>query len=233
MPSRPECEKPHCKGALRDFFRGEAHIPSRDRQSSGPSRASHDEAAARRLTRLRDRLADQHPATVDDDSLIWAAVAVVITPDPDSILLIRRADRMGDPWSGHMALPGGRREPADLELLATAIREAHEEVGLELERQHLLGSLEDVVPRTPVLPPVAVRPFVFLSPSRPPLVLNFEVASARWVALDELLRPEARRSVRLEVAGQSREVQAFQLENAIIWGMTERILTDLLQQLSD
>jgi 8-oxo-dGTP pyrophosphatase MutT (NUDIX family) len=178
-------------------------------------------------------MADRQAGPADDVSLIWAAVAVVITPEPDSVLLIRRADRAGDPWSGHMALPGGRREAADLDLLTTAIRETHEEVRLDLDRRHLLGVLEDVVPRTPVLPPVAVRPYVFLLLKRPPLFLNAEVASARWVQLDELLRPEAYHSVRLEVGGQSRDVHAFELEDAIVWGMTERILTGLLDHLRD
>ncbi len=184
-----------------------------------------------RLARLAARLARGHSGTDDDASLIWAAVAAVITPDPDAILLIRRADRAGDPWSGHMALPGGRREPGDPDLLITAIREANEEVKLELAPQQLLGVLEDVVPRTPVLPPIAVRPYVFLLPHRPALVLNPEVASARWVLLDELLLPQAYHPVRLEVGGQSREVPAFELEDAIVWGMTERILTGLLSHL--
>lgn len=183
-----------------------------------------------RRARLRERLARRQYSTDDDPSLIWAAVAVVLTPDPDSILLIRRADRPGDPWSGHMALPGGRQEPGDGDLVATVIREIEEEIGIELSPQDLAGRLEDVVPRTPVLPPIAVRPFVFLPPTRPQLFLNDEVAAYRWVPLDDLLSPSAHHPVRLEVAGQSRQVDAYELEDAIVWGMTERILTDLLQQ---
>lgn len=186
-----------------------------------------------RLARLRERLATYSPNTDDDASLLWAAVAIVLTPDPDAILLIRRADRIGDPWSGHMALPGGRCEPGDEDLVATVIRETSEEVGICLYRENLAGSLDDVVPRTKVLPPIAVRPYVFLEPARPVLVLNPEVASARWVRIDEVLYPGAHHAVRLEVAGQSREVEAYQLEDAIIWGMTERILTGLLQQIRD
>ena len=132
-----------------------------------------------------------------------------------------------------MALPGGRREPGDGDLLVTAVRETREEVGIELLREHLAGSLDDVVPRTPVLPPIAVRPFVFITPDQPSLKLNPEVAFARWVAIDDLLRPGAYGSVRLDVGGQSREVRAYQLDDTIVWGMTERILTNLLQQLGD
>ncbi len=184
-----------------------------------------------RVARLRERLATPMGGAGDEDpSLLWAAVAIILTPQPDSILLIRRADRSGDPWSGHMALPGGRREPADSELAATAIRETAEEVGVQLRLQDLLGSLPDVIPRTPVLPPIAVRPFVFLLPERPALRLNPEVAQASWVPLDYLLRPDTHHPVQLEVAGKSRQVQAYQLENAIVWGMTERILTRFLAE---
>jgi 8-oxo-dGTP pyrophosphatase MutT (NUDIX family) len=180
-----------------------------------------------RFARLRERLAAHQPHTDSEGSLIWAAVAVVLAPDPDAVLLIRRAERTGDPWSGHMALPGGRREHEDSDLLATAIRETREEVGIGLTPGNLAGTLDDVVPRTPVLPPIAVRPFVVALDHRPPTVLNHEVASVHWVALEQLLRPEAHHAVRLEVAGQSREVQAYQLEDGIVWGMTERVLTSL------
>jgi 8-oxo-dGTP pyrophosphatase MutT (NUDIX family) len=183
------------------------------------------------FARLRERLATHQPRTDDDVSLVWAAVAVVLAPDPDAILLIRRAERTGDPWSGHMALPGGRREVRDSDLLATAIRETREEVGFLLAPRDLAGRLDDVVPRTPVLPPIAVRPFVFTLSRRPEVVLNSEVASAHWVTLDQLLRPEGHHPVRLETAGQSREVQAYQLEDAIVWGMTERVLTSMIAQL--
>jgi 8-oxo-dGTP pyrophosphatase MutT (NUDIX family) len=185
-----------------------------------------------RLTRLKERLAHRHPTTTDDATLIWAAVAVVIAPDPDAILLIRRADRVGDPWSGHMALPGGRRESGDLDLLATAIRETSEEVGFALLPEDLAGTLDDVVPRTPLLPPIAVRPFVFTLTTRPQFLLNPEVADARWVQLDRLLLPESRRRVKVEIQGGSREVEAFHWEDTVVWGMTERILSDLAKVLT-
>jgi 8-oxo-dGTP pyrophosphatase MutT (NUDIX family) len=127
-----------------------------------------------------------------------------------------------------MALPGGRREPEDADLLTTAIRETFEEVGIRLGREDLAGSLDDVVPRTPVLPPIAVRPYVFVLGACPAMILSAEVDSARWVAIDHFLRPDTHHPVRLEVAGESRQVQAYELENGIVWGMTERIVTSLL-----
>jgi 8-oxo-dGTP pyrophosphatase MutT (NUDIX family) len=181
-------------------------------------------ALTNRLARLRERLAGHDPDRTDDPSLNWAAVALILTPAPDRMLLIRRADRSGDPWGGHMALPGGRQEPEDDDLLATAIRETQEEVGLLLRREELAGTLDDVVPRTPVLPAIAVRPFVFVTPARPTLTLNREVAAAMWVTLERLLDPECHSPVDVEVAGKNRLVPAFQIDGAIVWGMTERIL---------
>jgi 8-oxo-dGTP pyrophosphatase MutT (NUDIX family) len=130
-----------------------------------------------------------------------------------------------------MALPGGRRDPEDDDLLATALRETWEEVGLSLSREAFLGALADVVPRTPTLPPIAVRPFLLAVPSPPALILNSEVAAATWVSLDELLRPGAHQQVYLDIQGQSREVWAYVLEAGVVWGMTERILTTLADHL--
>ena len=187
---------------------------------------------SQRLLRLRDRLSARQPAADDaDPALRWAAVALLLVPSPDSLLLIRRAERAGDPWSGHMALPGGRREPADQDLIATAIRETAEEVGLRLAREDLIGGLDDVVPRTPVLPPIAVRPFVFTLPERPALTPNSEVAGTRWVLIDHLLHPETYHSARVDIRGAPRDFPAYQVEESIIWGMTERIVTALLEQL--
>lgn len=130
-----------------------------------------------------------------------------------------------------MALPGGRRDPEDEDLLATALRETWEEVGISLPRETLVGALQDVAPRTPSLPPVAVRPFLLMVPSRPTVILNPEVAAAAWVSLAELLRPEAHQRVYVDIQGQSREVWAYVFEAGIVWGMTERILAGFIAEL--
>ena len=121
--------------------------------------------------------------------------------------------------------------PAEPDLVATAIRETAEEVGLELRPEHLLGSLDDVVPRTPSLPPIAVRPYVFALDRRPTLTLNPEVAAARWIPLDLLLHPDTYDSVRLEISGESRAFPAYRLDDSVVWGMTERILSSLFEHL--
>jgi 8-oxo-dGTP pyrophosphatase MutT (NUDIX family) len=190
-------------------------------------------ALADRLARLPQRVGVDPPGSDGDPLRQWAAVAVIVAPLPDAILLIRRSERFGDTWSGHIALPGGRQDPADPDLLATAIRETREEVGIQLEREQLMGGLEAVVPRSPVLPPIAVRPFVFLLDRRPILTFNAEVASASWVQLDHLLQPTTHHPVQLEVAGLPRLVQAYEVDEGVIWGLTERILTHLIDRIRD
>src|SRR5688572_15001632 len=77
-----------------------------------------------------------------------AAVAAILREVPGmsaaELFFIRRAEHPQDPWSGHIAFPGGRRDPGDPNLLATAMRETLEEVGIDLSRAKLLGRLPDV-----------------------------------------------------------------------------------------
>lgn len=163
------------------------------------------------------------------DDVRWAAVALIVAPDPEAFLLIRRADRADDPWSGHLALPGGRWHEDDTDLLATAIRETREEVGIILEHTDLFATLEDVVPRTPVLPPLAIRPFVFHLPERPPIVPNPEVARTAWVELGPLRLPDARHEVAMDIRGERRMFPAYRTPMGSVWGLTERILTLVLR----
>lgn len=158
----------------------------------------------------------------------WAAVSVILAPDPDAVLLIRRAERSGDPWSGHIGLPGGRAERGDTDLAATAIRETVEEIGWTLSRQALLGELDDVWPRTPLPQIIVVRPFVFAMPERPAVALSPEVAEAFWVPLADLRNPAILRDTPLQVRGQQMVFPAYHLSQGVVWGLTERILTPLL-----
>jgi 8-oxo-dGTP pyrophosphatase MutT (NUDIX family) len=152
-------------------------------------------------------------------------------PDPLSVLLIRRSERDGDPWSGHVALPGGREEPEDPDLVATAMRETAEEVGILLERSQLLGALDDVAPRSPVTPPFTVRPFVFGLELQPALQLSGEVASAHWEPVETLMRAEARGELALTIAGVTRRFPSYQTAAGTLWGMTERILSETARRL--
>src|SRR5690349_5327166 len=110
-----------------------------------------------------------------------AAVAAVLREREGThgleVLMIRRAEHPKDPWSGHMALPGGRVDESDADPLAAAIRETREELGLDLVASgRKLGELSHLVAMAHGKPlPMTVVPFVFALHTDPPLVLNHEV----------------------------------------------------------
>jgi len=184
-----------------------------------------------RIPALIERLAARTPK---EELLLdrpKAAVAVILSPDPDSILLIRRAEREGDRWSGQIAFPGGRWSPGDADLADTARRETREEVGVDLTGVPVTAILDDLAPRTPVLPPILVRPFVFVLPQPAVLLTNPEVDAAWWVGLDTLLEPDLLRPMEYERYGTLVRGSGYHLKHGILWGMTERILTPLLDLL--
>ena len=182
------------------------------------------------MDRLGKYLATHAPTTVEEPDLGRAAVAVVIAPDPPAILFIRRATRDGDPWSGQMALPGGKLDPDDADLRATAVRETFEEVAISLESAKFLGTLDDVAPRSSLLPPLMVRPYVFtLREAFPPVPSSHEVADAFWLPLADLLRPGAYGAIPIDIRGTPRVFPAYFLGNHVVWGLTERIVSTLLR----
>jgi 8-oxo-dGTP pyrophosphatase MutT (NUDIX family) len=182
-----------------------------------------------RLDRLVAALATTAPQRAEHPERPHAAVALLLVPDPDRMLVIRRAARTGDPWSGQLALPGGRREAHDADLLDTAIRETREETGVALDRAWHRAELDDLAPMTPVLPPIVVRPFVFRLASVVPAGLSDEVDHAEWVELAELAAPGVYREVELSLRGAPRVVSGYQLPQGLLWGMTERIVTPVVR----
>ncbi|HET6231846.1 MAG TPA: CoA pyrophosphatase [Longimicrobiaceae bacterium] len=161
-----------------------------------------------------------------------AAVALLLRPAGDDLelLLIRRADRAGDPWSGHMALPGGRAEPADADSRATAARETREEVGIDVEAGgEWLGALDELYPRSGA-PSIVVAPHVFAVPASTEAVPNHEVAEALWIPLAELAHPEAATEYvyRME-GGGSRSFPAYGARGNVVWGLTYRMLSQFLE----
>jgi len=154
---------------------------------------------------------------------------VTTGPAPD-LLLIRRAPHDRDPWSGHMALPGGRRDPTDASLLDTARRETLEEVDIALgEVGRFLGRLDPVVPLSPQLPPLTILPLVFMVPRgvQGRIGSAGEVAELHWVSLAHLRNPASRTSFRYPGAGDL-SFPAFDVEGRSVWGLTHRVLSDLL-----
>ena len=186
------------------------------------------------LATVRRALRDHRPQVADAPDARPAAVALVLLEGPQGleILLIRRAERADDPWSGQIALPGGRYDVGDGDLFATAVRETREETGVDLSGAERLGVLDDLYPRTSTLPPVVVRPFVFGLAQRTALVPSDEVQRAFWLPLRRLSEPGVRRDVTLTLRGAVRTFPAYLVDDDLIWGMTERILTPFVDLMS-
>src|SRR5882762_7516614 len=179
------------------------------------------------LATVRGALRDHRPQIVHAPNARPAAVALVLLEGPQGLelILIKRAERGDDPWSGQIALPGGRYEVGDRDIEATAVRETSEETGVDLSGAERLGALDDLYPRTSVLPPVVVRPFVFALTQRADLVPSDEVQRAFWLPLGRLAEPGVRRDVTLTLRDGRRAFPAYMVDEELIWGMTERIIT--------
>jgi 8-oxo-dGTP pyrophosphatase MutT (NUDIX family) len=176
------------------------------------------------------------PRTEGDVVARLAAIALVLRPGEEGhpeLLMIKRAEAERDPWSGHVACPGGRLEPGDRDLEHTAIRETWEETGIDLAKDgRVLGTLDDISPRTPVLPPIIVRPFVAAVRPEVELVHSFEVADAFWVPISALRERASWGMGMVTVRGYGeREVAVFRHGNYVVWGLTERVLRQFLEYL--
>jgi len=160
-----------------------------------------------------------------------AAVALLLRPHEHlELLLIRRAELEGDPWSGHVALPGGRRSPADADLLATARRETEEETGIPLGRiGTFIGALDELTPSTPRLPPIVIAPFVLAVPPDTDAVPNpAEVQAAFWVPVEALRDERAASQITLQLESEQLRFPALAYGDYVVWGLTYRILQQFM-----
>lgn len=185
-----------------------------------------------RLDALRNAL-DRRPPFIDSraPSIDEAAVLLTVRPtDPLELLLIERAEKQGDPWSGHMALPGGRREPRDDDLLATALRETEEETGIVVPKTDILGRLDELGPAASRRRfSLIIAPFVAVVPTdtRPEPAPD-EVETVLWIPITHLASDEAVDEVLIELEGESFRLPALSYEDYVIWGLTHRILTGFM-----
>ncbi len=161
-----------------------------------------------------------------------AAVAAVLCEHAGSLdmLFIHRAEDPRDPWSGHMAFPGGRVDPGDADPLGAAIREAREEVSLDLEAlAQKLGRLDDVQAIGRGRPmSLVISPFVFSLAERPVLVPNHEVAEVVWVPVDFLADQQNRETMEYRHSGLDLELPCYRYRDHLIWGMTLGMVEELL-----
>lgn len=192
----------------------------------------------REIARMAAALAARTPATVEcepDSHPLRAAVALVLRPGDGGgleLLMIKRAEFEGDPWSGHVAFPGGRQELDDQSLERTAIRETWEETAIDIARDGaILGALDEVSPRTPTVRRVVVRPYVAAVVHDVDVIESPEVAAAFWVPLSALRQTAAWMTAEVQSHGQLLTVPAFAHGEYVVWGLTERILRSFLRVL--
>lgn len=147
-----------------------------------------------------------------------------------NILMIKRAEREGDPWSGHMAFPGGRMDKTDANGYSVAVRETEEEVGLTLGPQdRCLGRLSDLNarPRKHTLG-MAVSPFIFHLAREVEFTPNYEVAEVVWVPLEFLLDSGNREKMTWDYKGVKIPLPCYQYEQRCIWGLSLMMLDELM-----
>ncbi len=189
-------------------------------------------------TRLKP-LADHRPKERPrPPGVRFAAVAAVFRMgdgDDLDLLFIKRAKQPQDPWSGQMAFPGGRMDPQDDSPLATAIRETREEVGLDLARRaHLVGRLDDVQGMARGRPiPLIIRPFVFMLVEPAEVQPNpDEVEAPVWIPLSWLLAGQGRCTMDYDWHGATVQLPCVRFQGYTVWGMTFRMLSNLLELLT-
>lgn len=193
------------------------------------------------MTELRERLKARKPGRIPAEGAMKKAAVAAILRDRESespggergldVLMIRRAEHPKDPWSGHMAFPGGRVDPSDPDALFAAIRETKEEIGLDLFRfGSKLGELSHLIAMAHGKPlPMVVVPFVFMVEGSPELtLLDEEVQEAVWVPLSFLADRRNRRTIERSIAGATLKLPAYHYEERVIWGLTLRMLDELL-----
>ncbi|MEC7987012.1 MAG: CoA pyrophosphatase [Myxococcota bacterium] len=155
----------------------------------------------------------------------YAAVALVIDFEM-RILMIQRPKKPRDPWSGHMAFPGGKVEEQDADLKATAERECEEEVGISLPAQgEFLGALSVLQH-----PKLSIGAFVYYLPEQPDLNCNEEVEEYFWISLQELASTQ-RTFISHSFNQTKRRFPAIPLLDVPIWGISLNFLDQLLTRM--
>lgn len=170
------------------------------------------------INALHNMVSNDHPE---------AAVSIIRCTSPvDSILLLRRKKTHYDPWSGHFAFPGGKRDPGDTTIFHTCLRETLEETGIALD--HKL--LERQLPVTPagrnVMAPIQVQPYLFVLSERPEVVVETaEIDNYVWIDVHDFTNTERHKIVEV-LPSLARPV--FPLQDYYLWGFTYGLMCSIL-----
>jgi 8-oxo-dGTP pyrophosphatase MutT (NUDIX family) len=173
------------------------------------------------LNKLRKRL-----LSIPDENAS-AAVAILIKEIEDDLelFLVKRAVVNGDPWSGDIAFPGGKRSSEDNNIYDTAKRELREETGIDLNGFEFVGVMP--IEQSNIETPITVQPFIFYFKDMPSIKLSYELQSYLWAPLRELKATRTRSSVK------GSDVPIFSFNDEVVWGLTFRILEKFLDLLEE
>jgi len=154
----------------------------------------------------------------------WAGVAAILTLDKE-VLLVKRAVRPGDPWSGDWAMPGGKWRKGDANLYESIKREVMEETSIDISSLRPAGWLPPRSPR--ISPEMKIMPLILLTSSRLKIVLNDELTDYCWVSLTSLVCEK-----RVMKTSRGEELTDVYLldETNVVWGITARIIQELIDR---
>lgn len=187
---------------------------------------------------VRTRLQSRPGHRLEPAETVRRAAVATILRERDGrtdVLFIRRAEHESDPWSGHMAFPGGRFDRKDPDLAHTAVRETLEEVGIDLRRDaEPVGELDDLPAMARGRPVgLVISPFVWAMRNDSPLVLNHEVTEAVWAPVEPLYRGERITTIDYPYEGRTLHLPGFDVEGRVVWGLTYQMLSLFFDRLRD
>ena len=173
--------------------------------------------ANEKLSSLGEKFLDK----ADNES--HAAVAILIRERNDDLefFLVKRAEVEGDPWSGDMAFPGGKRCQNDEDLSETAMRETLEETAIDLREKSMLGYMKPIY--SSVRTSMKVQPIVYIYDEEPDVSLNYELTRYLWAPMNELVRSRTKEDVK----GWNSDV--YKYDGEVVWGLTFRMLEKLIE----
>ena len=188
-------------------------------------------STSRTLDDLRRSMASFSPRVAGPDGKREAAVAAILTQRDGrlQLLFIERTEKEGDPWSGHVAFPGGMVEAVDAHPRSAAERETLEEIGLDLAEAEHLGRLSDI---ESTVFPLVISAFVYAVSSPVDLVVNYEVREAFWVPIEDLVSPERHTEIEFyerEPSGIHPAIDLLGPDRPLLWGITLGFVMELVR----
>jgi len=183
------------------------------------------------LEALRLSLTGQQEPLYSDSKKPRGAVAVLLKEEAEDLwlLMIKRSENSGDPWSGQMAFPGGHADSRDRTLFDTAVRETMEEVGISIREQEFLGCLRNVQPKNA---PMVVTPFLFLQLREVHPVTSREAKEILWVPMSFLLNPKNVSSLTVPIGDREISMGCYVYLDHTIWGMSFRIIREIIPKVA-